>query len=366
MTRHLILAATVSTLCLSAPAVDSISIVNPSFQANLPGGVGYGPVNGWFGGSGVNNGGMPFADNGFIPDQDQVAFLQGPASISQTLSGFAVGDLYWIQGFVNSRNCCGDIPIASVSMAGSPLLTNQPVPPVGGANPYYFVNIPWTATVASGDLAISSAPFGGGDATLLLDGISVIRRTSADVVIANPSFEASGNSFGFPGYINPPFSIAGWSRSSTANLIINGSNGSGNPFSDNGLIPDGGNVLGLQQAETLSQTLNGLVAGQTYRFELDYNSRQGVDPNALFTINGLTAFSGAVDQVGGANPYHHLSFEFIATSTTTTITLANTLPQPTDSTLLVDNVRVQLVPEPGSVALLGLGAVVLARRRRKA
>ena len=278
MNKRILLPLTASFIAAHAFAADSILVLNPSFQANLPGGVGYGTPNSWVGagGVGVNNSAMPFADNGLIPDNDQVAFLQGAASLTQNLSGFSPGDLYWVQGFANARNCCGDIPTVSVTLAGSTLLAPSPVPPVGGANAYRFVNLTWVATAASGDLTISGAPFAGGDASLLIDGISVIRRTAADIVIANPSFEASGNSFGFPGYISAPNFAAGWSRAGAGQIAINGSNSPGNnPFADNGAIPDGGNVIGLQQDMSISQLLAGLTAGQTYRLSVDYNSRGG-------------------------------------------------------------------------------------------
>ena len=364
MNKHVLISITASLIAARAFAGDSITVINPSFQANLPGGVGYGTPDGWtpVGGVGVNNGGMPFADNGLIPDNNQVGFLQGVASLTQNLSGFSVGDLYWVQGFANARGG-GDIPRAALSLAGTTILPPTTLPPVGGANPYYFVNIPWVATSASGDLAISSAPFAGGDATLLIDGISVIRRTALDVVIANPSFEASGNSFGFPGYISAPGFTAGWTRSGAGQIVINGSNGSGNPFADNGAVPDGGNVVGLQQTMTISQVLAGLTAGQTYRLSLDYNSRGGDDPTALIQIDGLTAFTGSVPEVGGVNPYYHLDYDFVASGTTTTVSLAN-LGLAADSTLLVDNVRVLAVPEPCGAALLALGSLTLLRRRR--
>lgn len=60
------------------------------------------------------------------------------------------------------------------------------------------------------------------------------------------------------------------------------------------------------------------------------------------------------------------SFNFVATGTTTTLTLSDNLGagSTTDSDLLVDNISVTAVPEPGSMALLGLGGLLLARRRR--
>ena len=136
MNKHILLTLTASLIAARAFAGDSILVLNPSFQANLPGGVGYGTPDNWIGagGVGVNNGAMPFADNGTIPDNNQVAFLQGAASLTQNLSGFSPGDLYWVQGFANARNCCGDIPTVSVSLAGSTILPPSPVPPVLGGN----------------------------------------------------------------------------------------------------------------------------------------------------------------------------------------------------------------------------------------
>lgn len=112
----------------------------------------------------------------------------------------------------------------------------------------------------------------------------------------------------------------------------------------------------------IEQVLGGLTFGQSYRLSLDYNSRGGEDPTALFQINGLTAFNSTVAEVGGANPYYHLDFDFVATGTSATLALAN-LGLGSDSTLLVDNVRVQSVPEPGSAALLAFGGIALLGRR---
>ena len=154
MNKHFSLTLTVSLLAARAFAADSITVLNPSFQANLPGGVGYGTPDSWApaGGVGVNNGGMPFADNGMIPDNDQVAFLQGTSSLTQNLSGFSIGDLYWVQGFANARSG-GDNPTATLTLAGTTILPPTTISPVGGANAYNFVNLPWVATATSGDLA---------------------------------------------------------------------------------------------------------------------------------------------------------------------------------------------------------------------
>jgi hypothetical protein len=73
----------------------------------------------------------------------------------------------------------------------------------------------------------------------LVSGFSIIRRSPNDVVIANPSFEASGTGQTSPNYMT---AIAGWRIAGAGSVAINQQGGA---FSDNGAIPDGANVLCL-------------------------------------------------------------------------------------------------------------------------
>jgi len=383
LTRILPLLAIIAPVGLRAA---SITVANPSFEADNfptnPGYVGSGQnpaeITGWLGtgGRGVNGGGagVPFADNGVIPDSSQVAFIQGAGSLSQDLNGFNVGDLYWVQGFANARNCCGDTPTVSVTLGATTLLPETTLLPVEAAGsrtlPYYFVNLPWTADATAATLTISSKATNGGDASATFDGISVIQRTAADVVVANPSFEASGLNFAFPGYTP---NVAGWIRSGAGgNLAVNGDAGnlSENPFANNGIVPEGHNVVALQQTVTLEQSVT-LLPGQPYRLSLDYNARTGdlIQPDALFTIDGLVAFSGTVAPVEPTGsftlPYYHLEFDFVATNANAILSVANVHPIPDDTTLLVDNVRLISIPEPCSAALFALAAVGVHLRRSR-
>ena len=120
----------------------------------------------------------PFRNNG---DNDSfVAFLQGDSSIQQDVTGLEVGTEYVLSLDFNSRDCCGDFPIAEIllndTIVGSSTdLFPVPgsVPPVGGAEPWYHADIDFTATETSATLKISSGPGAGGDATLILDNISI-------------------------------------------------------------------------------------------------------------------------------------------------------------------------------------------------
>jgi hypothetical protein len=329
---------------------DSILINNPSFQADVfptfpgyLGGSNPATITGWAatGGAGINGSdlgaGVPFADNGAIPDNTRLAFIQGPGSLVQTLPGFEVGQRYWLQVFFNARNCCGDVPVVSVSLGGQALLTEQVLSPVGGTSQWYFVNLPWTATAASAQLVISTHGNAGGDATVVIDAVVAIKRDATQVVLANPSFEASGTGLAGSGYLT---SIAGWTLASTGGQAA--INASGGAFLDNGVVPDGRNVLVLQNAIVAQQTLAGMVPGQGYRLRLFYNGRNtGNDPHLNVSIDGQTALDAFVPPVGAGAPFNQLTYDFTASAATAVLALQN-LGNGGDATVFIDNVSVVL------------------------
>ncbi len=357
-------------LAAQAFAADSILVTNPSFQAdNFPAYPGYrggsnpAAITGWGGGGGINGSdlgaGTPFADNGAVADGTRVAFIQGAGSLTQTLNGFEVGQRYWVQVWMNARNCCGDQPKVSVTLAGQTLLSATQIAPVGGTSPYYLANFAWTATASTGLLSINSQPAAGGDASAVFDAVAVIKRGTSEVVIANPSFEASGQSITAPGYYA---NIAGWSVIGSGGQT--GISSAGGTFFDNGLVPDGSNVLFLQNTNAVQpigvqQSIAGLVPGQTYRLTLRYNSRiTGDDARLRVTIDGLTAFNAVVTPVGtGLQSFRTLTFDFTASAETTLLKIENAGNGP-DSTALVDNVSLAMfgaavtpplaLPSPGA------------------
>jgi hypothetical protein len=335
---------------LSAHAGDSINVTNPSFEqgynptwphyaTNLP-------MAGWNAstlGIGINDSTGPFWDNGNLVDSTYAGFIQADGLMGQSQTGFAVGQTYWLQLFANARTGT-DTPDMTVyhsasTAGGAALLSYQNIVPAGMGNPFFLINIPFTAAAASGDLNILKTAHngGGGAATLVLDGISIIARATNDIVIANPSFEASGTGQAGVGVVG---AVAGWDHFGINPPIINQAGG---PYLDNGTVPDGNNVLVLQNDSGYSQTLHGLTPGQIYRLTLYLNSRNGTPATALVTIDGQTAFNGLVSQVGGSNPYHFISYDFTASAADVTLSFANQNVDP--STLFVDNLRVYLLEQ---------------------
>ena len=336
-------------LVVHAFAADSIPVTNPSFQAdNFPvypgyrGGGNPAAITGWGGNGGINGSdlgaGTPFADNGAVPDGTRVAFIQGAGSLMQTLSGFTVGQRYWVQMWMNARGCCGDVPKVNVTLGGQQLLAPTQLSPVGGTSPYYLANFAWTATSTFAQLSINVAAAAGGDASAVFDAVAVIKRGTGEIVLANPSFEASGSGLVSPGY---SANIAGWSAIGSGGQT--GINTASGTFLDNGLVPDGSNVLFLQNTNAaqpigVQQSVAGLVPGQTYRLTLRYNSRTaGDDARLRVSIDGLTAFDAIVPPVGAGQPFSTLTFDFTAGNETALLKIENA-GNGTDSTALVDNV----------------------------
>ncbi len=307
-------------------------VLNPSFEDNSQGGVGYGEINDWIGGSGVNTTAQPFADNGGIPDRAQIGFIQGAGNLSQAIGGLTPGESYWLQFGYNARNCCtdaGSTPLDLIVMFGGVEIGAVSNITAGAYQP---ATIRFTPATASGTLEFITQLPAAGDRTLLLDAVTIVARTSEDAVVLNPSFEASG-AVAAPGYVNPE-SIGGWLGSGGYGVNISGAG----PFADNGRNPDQDSVAFIQEQNSLATQLGPLTPGATYQLSYAYNARSGNTPHLLTTVEGVVAHDADVAPVGGLNPYLTYQFEFVATSATPTLTFAQTAAG--DQTVLLDNIRV--------------------------
>ena len=320
-------------------AVNVVSSIvrNASFESNeAPGGVGIGSIVSWDGGTGLNLAAGPFHDNGAIPDRRQVAVLQGSNTLSQEIEGLKEGESYWIQFNYNARDCCGGTINFSVQYAGEELWSIEDVLPasVDGLETYYFQNVSFKASSSKGLLEFVTTA--EGDATILLDAVNIMPRGKEEIVIRNPSFEASGSPVGV-GYVQPS-NLAGWEYSAGGRGVNVTGRG---PFADNGSGLDQDSVLFIQNAATMSQLVEGFEAGETYTLYYYVNARNCCG-------DGFTAYSVSFDEevlideevipAGGNLPFH-LRYVTFVPSFQDGILQFDTAPEG-DHTLLLDDIHI--------------------------
>jgi hypothetical protein len=311
-------------------------VVNPSFEATGTGpGVGYSPILAWSGGGGINNNAQPFMDNGLIPDREQVAFIQGSSTLSQSISGLTPGQRYAFQMFYNVRNCCGGTMDMAVRLDGTELAAVPEIAAVGAGAPFHFLNIAFTA--GGPDATLEIATTATGDATLLLDGLCIIPQAANEIVVKNPSFEASGVPFGV-GYQN---AIAGWAPGGGKGINID----TVGPFADNGVAGAQDRIAFIQGPASLSQIIEGLTPGASYSLEYLVNARNGDSPGGTpykVLIDGTEVLNTIQEPVGPGTPYATVSIPFTAAGESAELRFEGlaTGTAEDDQSLLLDHIRI--------------------------
>jgi hypothetical protein len=168
--------------------------------------------------------------------------------------------------------------------------------------------------------------------------------------ITNPSFEA--NSFAVaPGTVAANGPITGWTFGDSTRAGLNPAGGA-SPYNNNGIIPNGNNVLWLQPTNYASTIIDGLTPGATYNVTFRANGttstnfaklRIGVDATRIIDIGGVAA-------VGAGQTWHFVSFNFAATAPAQTLYLTNDGPLSTNYVLL-DDFKVNLTSTGWSFAI---------------
>lgn len=347
------------------------TITNGSFEdgptAPWPG---YGPVNGWGSDShetGSNDAGGPFLSGLPIPDGGHIGFIQGGGTLSQTVTGLEAGKAYTIQYFENERGAAhAGAPTGrlSVEVDGAEIVPTHDVNRTDAFR--RVVSAPFTATSMAAALAMIH-PGGVADNSVLLDNVVITRAVP---VLTNLGFEApfpdpEGNGFEY----RPVGPGLGWTFTGGAGVSMNARGfmaGQAN-------APEGGQIGFLQGAGAIiEQALAGFEPGKMYSLSWAQKTRLGGPFNTndlLVELIGsgdvLTLFGGLVE----SGAWEEVTSDaFVASADAYTLRFSTRNPLGGDSSTFIDDVRfnfISEIPEPATVALLGLGALGVLRRRKR-
>ncbi len=382
----------VAILSLGAPLAHASTIANGGFEAEtfgvFPGYIaGNGPITGWSSNAnsnaGQNQAGGPFANNGAVPEGNNVAILQGNTSGTTTLSsvdgitGLVAGRTYNLTYRVNNRLVAGaNDPNMGLEINGANVLRSR-TSAVGASNPYKTVSVNFVATGPTASLTLTNESLA--DKTLLFDDFQVAEVTPNITVSAWNDDATSGidSSLNYTHAVNlgsatgamingvPFIGVAGGNPSIPGSFSYN----MGNSFANdaNNITVGGSSTLAndfVFNNATPTLTLEGLTVGQLYRTSI---FTVGFDSTTLGRASTITGPDGEMLTVDvnafGNNNGARVDIEFVATATTEDIEVTALFDPSSFHTYAIANA--ELIPEPSSLSLLALSALGLGMRRRR-
>ncbi len=326
-------------------------VLNKSFEDGpLNAAPGYGPVQDWAltGNSGNNDGSGPFLNNLPVPNLSRVGFIQGNGSFTQTVNGFQPGKSYSVRYLQNERGSgVGTEASPEVSLGGSIVVPAQNITRTEAFR--RVQSQAFTATSASEALVLSNTAGGVGDNTLLLDFVEVVRAVP---IVANGGFDDFGLAPATFQY-NPIAPAVAWAFTGGGGLSRNGSG-----FQSANVNAIEGQQAGfIQNGGSASQTITGFEVGATYSFRWLEQSRSGAGGNDLNVLVDGASVSGP-HIVSDTLWVDQTSNDFIATSSSLTLSFASTNPQGGDRTVLFDDTFFNFVDENDAPIAVANGAYV--------
>lgn len=275
------------------------------------------------------------------------AFIQGTGRIQRTLSGLTPGKSYELSSYL--RRNFGNLPEGRANV----IVNGQNIGLMRGYDTnwrsYTFRPFVATSTTALLDLVGSE----DNEYAFLLDEVSLREEVKSSKVIENGNFNAQPLQNGVWNYEANFLTGGGWSYSrqtgnSGAGLAAIGSPWGSSAFNDNafGFIQGGGFI---------TQVMKNLVIGQ--RYAVDFAQRNQTHRIRVFAgdLEILAAGTSSGDWRVRRTAF------FTATSSEMMLRFQG-VDSGRGDTSLIDGVAV--VPEPGTMAILGLGLATFLRKRK--